>query len=116
MPRCFIRLLVVFVTALAATLTPLASTFPVEECCDDCDEPRAYQSELCSDCIVCVTGLCCVLPADAFVVGGSPCIIGRLDWPARVGDLRNDPPPLPPPRHAGRSQAFPQPINSISSY
>jgi hypothetical protein len=101
------RLLVVFVTALATTLTPLASTYAIEECCDDwvdCGEQRAYQNELCSDCIVCVTGLCCVLPADSFVVGGSPCVIGRLDWPARVGELRNDPPPLPPPRHPERTR------------
>jgi hypothetical protein len=35
MPRYFVRLLIVTAVALAAILTPLASTFTVEECCGD---------------------------------------------------------------------------------
>lgn len=105
MPRYCVRLLLVALVALAAIFTPLASTYAVEECCGNCDEQRAAQSVLCSDCIVCGTGLCCLLPADPFVVG-SPSVIGRLPWPARTGQSRNDPPLLPPPRFLGHPQPF----------
>jgi hypothetical protein len=104
------RLLLVLVAALAATLAPLASTAAVEEPRTDCCEQTTHQSDNCAECIVCVSGLCCVLPAGAFPLGDNSVVIGRLDWSARVGLGRNDPPPLPPPRHPIGPFLFSNPI------
>jgi hypothetical protein len=99
MSRCFNRLLVVFVAALAATLAPLSTNAGMGLPRSDCCEHATHAGPDCSDCIVCVTGLNCVLPVTMPAIPGTEVVIARLAWQAFTAEMRADPPPLPPPRN-----------------
>lgn len=98
MSRCLPRLLVVFVALLALAMTPLAATAAMDPRRSDCCEHSSHQTDHCSDCIVCVSGLSCVVPVTARLLPGDRPIVARLVWTARVGETRTEPPRLTPPR------------------
>jgi len=100
MSRCAIRLLVVFVAALATTFAPLPANAVPEPSCDDCCGHATHATDDCVHCVVCPTGLNCVLPADSLFHLSSPPVVGRILWLALSGETRSYPPPLPPPRPA----------------
>lgn len=100
MSRCLIRLLAVLVAALAAIFSPLSTNAAMDERRSDCCEHTTHQTDHCSDCLVCATGLSCVLPGSALFWPDAGIVVAQLDRQAFTAETRNEPPPLPPPRLA----------------
>ncbi len=100
MPRTCPRLLLVLVAALASILAPLSTNVALDARRGDCCEHATHAAPHCPDCIVCVTGLSCVLPDITAGLTDSGAVIACLPWQTFTAETRTDPPPLPPPRPA----------------